>query len=79
MGIIRPYRERGLGLQLITAALKQARELGFVRIEFVVPADNARAIALYERVGFLREGASRDAVFVDGRYFDVINMAMIYR
>jgi RimJ/RimL family protein N-acetyltransferase len=68
-----------LGLQLITAALKQARELGFVRIEFVVRADNARAIALYERVGFLREGASRDAVFVDGRYFDVINMAMIYR
>lgn len=79
MGIVRSYRGRGLGLQLLNAAMTQARELGFVRIEFSVRSDNSRAIALYEKVGFLREGTSRDAVFVDGRYFDVINMAMIYR
>ena len=41
--------------------------------------DNARAIALYERVGFKREGLLRDAVLLDGRYMDMILMALINR
>jgi RimJ/RimL family protein N-acetyltransferase len=44
-----------------------------------VHADNARAIALYERIGFVREGVARDAVFVDGQYRDAISMARVDR
>jgi RimJ/RimL family protein N-acetyltransferase len=44
-----------------------------------VHADNARAIALYEKVGFVREGVARDAVFIDGEYRDAINMAIVDR
>jgi RimJ/RimL family protein N-acetyltransferase len=44
-----------------------------------VHADNARAISLYERVGFVREGIVRDAVCVDGEYRDAITMALIRR
>ena len=62
-----------------------AREFG-IEIAWLVElvrggstADNERAIALYERVGFKREGLLRDAVLLDGRYMDMILMALINR
>ena len=79
MGIVPAYRGRGLGFRLLNTALEQARGAGFVRIELDVYADNMRAIALYEKVGFVREGVVRDAVFVDGKYRDAIAMAMVDR
>ncbi|MGM4910745.1 GNAT family N-acetyltransferase [Rhizobium sp. 768_B6_N1_8] len=79
MGLLPAYRGQGLGRRLIEAAIAGGREVGMVRIEFGVHADNARAIRLYERVGFVREGVSRDAFCVDGEYTDVINMALIFR
>ena len=79
MGIVPAWRGRGLGLRLVKAILEQARQAGFVRIEFDVHADNACAIALYEKVGFVREGVVRDAVFVDGEYRDAIAMAIVDR
>jgi RimJ/RimL family protein N-acetyltransferase len=79
MGIIPAYRGRGLGSRLIRTTIEQAQRAGFVRIECDVRADNARAIALYEKVGFVREGTVRDAMFVDGKYVDAITMAMVDR
>jgi RimJ/RimL family protein N-acetyltransferase len=79
MGILPAYRGRRLGARLLNATLEAAFDAGFVRIEFDVHADNARAIALYERVGFVKEGILRDAVFVDGEYRDAIAMALIRR
>jgi RimJ/RimL family protein N-acetyltransferase len=77
MGIIPGYREKGLGTRLIRAAIGQARDRGFHRVELHVHADNPRAIALYEKVGFVREGVARDAVRIDGRFVDSIGMAVI--
>jgi len=79
MGIVPSYRGRGLGLKLINATVAQARKEGFVRIELFVHADNARAIALYDKVGFVREGVQRDAVYIDGEYRDAIMMAIVER
>ena len=79
MGIVPTYRGRGLGLRLLDATLEAAFDASFVRVESDVHADNARAIALYERAGFVREGVTRDAVFVDGDYRDAIAMALIRR
>ncbi|MER9586132.1 GNAT family protein [Mesorhizobium sp. M0276] len=79
MGIIPSYRGRGLGLRLINATLAQARRAGFVRVELSVHSDNARAISLYDKVGFAREGVQRDAVYIDGEYRDTIMMAIVER
>jgi RimJ/RimL family protein N-acetyltransferase len=79
MGIIPVYRGRGLGSRLLERTLAEARKAGFVRVELDVHADNARAIALYERFGFVREGVARDAACIDGNYIDTIGMAIIYR
>jgi RimJ/RimL family protein N-acetyltransferase len=77
MGIIPAYRGGGLGTRLIRATLEAAFAAGFVRVELDVHADNVRAIALYEKVGFAREGLLRDAVYVDGAYQDSITMTLI--
>ncbi len=79
MGLVPAYRGYGLGLRLLETTLKRADQLGFVRVEFSVHADNARAIALYDKVGFVREGVLKDAVFVDGRFRDAIAMARVHR
>lgn len=40
-------------------------------------ADNTRAIALYEKTGFIREGIQRRSVLIDGRFIDTVNMALM--
>ena len=78
MGLLAAHRRKGLGLRLIQMALVRAERLGFVRVELDVHADNAPAIALYEKVGFIREGVMRNAFFADGAYRDAIAMSIIY-
>lgn len=52
-------------------------DLNLERVHLHVFADNRRAIAAYERVGFVHEGMARRAAFVDGRYRDVVLMGML--
>ena len=79
MGLLSEWRGRGLGRRLLDATLAQARRFGFIRVELDVYADNARAIALYERAGFKREGLMRDASLIDGVFRDAIMMAIVER
>jgi RimJ/RimL family protein N-acetyltransferase len=77
MGVVPAHRGRGRGSRLIEAALARAHAADFVRIELDVYEDNAPAIALYERTGFVREGVVRAAVLIDGEYRDAIAMARV--
>ncbi|MGV1756277.1 N-acetyltransferase family protein [Rhizobium sp. A22-96] len=79
MGIIPAYRGKGLSRRLIETTLQAARNAGMERVELSVHADNIRAIALYEKVGFVREGLARRSVRIDGRYKDAIHMAIIFQ
>jgi putative acetyltransferase len=45
-------------------------------VELVVRADNAAAIALYQRHGFELEGRLRDYMVVDGVRHDALQMAL---
>ncbi|WP_137130376.1 GNAT family N-acetyltransferase [Rhizobium sp. FY34] len=77
MGIVPGYRDCGLGRRLITTTIEAARALKLHRIDLDVYADNLRAKALYEKVGFVTEGVARDGVRIDGRFIDVIQMALL--
>ena len=79
MGILPPFRGRGNGTALIQATLSEARRIGLVRFELTVHADNERAIALYKRFGFKKEGTMKAAALIDGHYKDVILMAIVDR
>ena len=42
-----------------------------------VRADNQNAIKLYNKVGFKIEGKFRNDKFIEGKYIDIIRMAML--
>jgi len=48
-----------------------------VRVELTVFTDNERAIHLYEKFGFVKEGVKRLAAIRNGKYEDVLMMARI--
>ena len=50
--VVERYRRSGLGRLLGEAAIERARELGCVRFELDVDADNDPALALYRELGF---------------------------
>lgn len=51
--------------------------LNLNRVWLHVYADNRRGQGAYARVGFVREGVLRQAHYHDGRYQDVISMALL--
>ena len=70
-------RGRGLGAQLLQAAIDKSWSCGLTRIELAVRADNLNAKALYERLGFEHEGLARRASLIDGIYHDAFRMALL--
>jgi len=53
------------------------KTLNFHRIELGVMEYNGRAIHVYEKVGFKREGKKREAWYIDGKWCDVIVMSIL--
>ena len=81
LGIVvaRQAQGQGVGTALMAALMDYAdRWAHLLRIELTVFADNARAIALYERFGFEREGLLRGFALRDGAYCDVLAMARFH-
>lgn len=78
MGVMRQHRGRGLGSELLDAALSKAWEIGLSRIELSVYADNAAAIHLYKKAGFNLEGLHKRSAKIDGRFIDTCSMALLH-
>ncbi len=76
MGVRDEWQGRGIGTALLRAALDMAdRWLQLRRVELQVYADNAAAIALYRRNGFVEEGRHREYAYRDGAFVDALSMA----
>ena len=76
VSVLRKYWAHGLGRALCEAAIVEARRIGLSRIDLHVRADNTRAIALYEALGFVVEGRLRGAFKVGDVDYDDILMAL---
>jgi RimJ/RimL family protein N-acetyltransferase len=73
------FQNVGLGTIMTKRALELAKDRGFHRIGLTVIADNHRAIKLYEKVGFKKEGVARDAFYGDDhRYHDEVQMGITF-
>jgi RimJ/RimL family protein N-acetyltransferase len=79
IGIGEPaYRGKGYGTDAIRLILSYAFcELNLHRVGLGVFSYNTRAIRAYEKVGFVREGALRQAIHRDGRRYDMILMGIL--
>jgi RimJ/RimL family protein N-acetyltransferase len=69
------WRDVGMGGDLVRAALDWARERGLAKVALGVFPDNERAIAVYERAGFVREGLRRRQYRSGNGYRDEVLMA----
>lgn len=76
MSVRDDWQGRGVGSALMTAALDIADNwLNYSRLELTVYTDNARALALYEKFGFVIEGTLRRYAFRNGAFVDAYTMA----
>lgn len=75
MGVVRDFRHRGIGSELLRRTLDAAKLKGIERVELEVFSSNQGAIELYERSGFLREGCKRRARILDDLEADIVLMA----
>lgn len=77
MGVSAPFRGQGLGRRLIERTLEHACSKGIYRVTLEAREDNARAIRLYEAVGFKREARTPCAMRFDGVFYAGISMAKL--
>jgi diamine N-acetyltransferase len=72
------YWSQGYGTEAARVMLTHAfDDLNLHRVYLTVLAENTRAVRLYERAGFAHEGRIREAVFKEGRYRDMLSMAIL--
>lgn len=74
-------RDRGIGTAatrlLVDHVFDQITDPPVHRISLEVYDFNPRALTVYERVGFVREGVLRDALHWNGEFHDAIVMSML--
>ncbi len=75
MSVAAGFRGAGVGGALLEAAVAWAAAADFRRVELGVFPENARAMAFYERHGFVREGLRREQYRRGDQYHDEVLMA----
>lgn len=75
--VLKEYWGFGIGTTLIETLIEWAKSSGIIKkLNLKVRPDNGRAIRLYERFGFVREGLITRQHFVDGKFYDNIFMGL---
>jgi RimJ/RimL family protein N-acetyltransferase len=72
-------RRQGFGAEAMRLAIDYCwNHLNISRIALTVFKHNTAAIQLYRQLGFKKEGEFRRALFIDGRWIDVLVMAILH-
>ncbi len=78
MAVHDDFQGRGVGSALVAAMIDLADNwLGLRRLELQVFVDNAAAIHLYEKFGFVAEGTARAFALRGGEFVDALFMARL--
>lgn len=69
---------KGYGTEALILALNYGfAMLNLHRIELEAFPFNKRAIHVYEKIGFIKEGIRRDGCFFNNKYYDMITMSIL--
>ena len=75
--VLKSYWGFGIGRAMLEYLIKWAGESNIIKkVNLKVRADNARAIALYKKLGFVMEGAISRFFYYDGKFYDVYAMGL---
>lgn len=75
---VKEMQGKGVGTAALSLLLDFAfNELNLHRVSLKVLSFNERAIRLYEKLGFVREGAVRQDFYRAGAWHDIILMGML--
>jgi RimJ/RimL family protein N-acetyltransferase len=77
IGVLAKASGRGVGSGLLREASRWAAGHGLHRLELTVMAHNHRAIALYQRIGFVVEGRRQQCLRIDGQFADELYMGLL--
>ena len=77
IGLLKEYREKGIGQQLLETTIQAAIEKEFKKVELEVRDSNSRAIHLYKKLGFLEEKRIKNGLCIDGINEDIIQMGKV--
>ena len=77
IGVLKPWRGRGVGAALLQAVEAWARDSGCHRMQFPVVASNAPAVALYRKLGYRVEGHLTASAVHGGVKVDELLMAKL--
>ena|ERR1700730_8651363 len=76
MGVRLEWRRQGIGRRMLGNCLSLARNAGIEKVELEVFSDNIAAVRLYDSFGFRPEGLKVRGRKLEGRYQDVVLMAV---
>lgn len=73
------YKGKGIGKEAMALTIDYAfNELNLHKLQLTVLSYNEAAIALYESLGFVREGVFREYILRDKKRFDLINFGLLH-
>ena len=74
------YAGKGYGLKMMQEIIALGKQMNLVRIELSTATINERAIRLYEKTGFEKEGILRKYTWFknENRFIDEVMMSYIY-
>ncbi len=79
ISVVPQAQGQGVGSALMAALCDYADNwMGTLRLELDVYTDNARALALYRKFGFVMEGTHKGYALRDGQYVDSYSMARFH-
>jgi RimJ/RimL family protein N-acetyltransferase len=74
------FAGKGYGTAMMKAILGYSREIGLLRLELSTAVTNERAIRLYEKVGFQKEGVLRRYTHLrsEDKFLDEVMMSYLF-
>ncbi len=74
------FAGKGYGKKMMKAIIEQGRQINLLRIELTADVINEKAVGLYEKAGFVKEGILKKYTWLksENRFLDEVLMAYLY-
>lgn len=74
--VLKDYWGLGIGHNLMKTAIELGKNAGLKKINLDTRIDNEKAIKLYEKLGFKREGIITRGTVINGEFYDLLIMGL---